>query len=103
MREIGALAPFGHANRRPTVRLCDVQLVDAPRPLGSQGRHLAVRLRKLGAGSAAPTLRAVWWGAGELTSELAAGQRLEVAIEPKLNYFNGRTTVEGEVRDVMIV
>ena len=55
-------------------------------------------------GEAGPrrSLRAVWWKAGGLVEQIAAGMRMDVAIEPKINAWQGRVNVEGEIRDVVV-
>ena len=70
--------------------------------MGSIGKPLALRLRQEHAG-ARNLMRAVWWSAGERAADLAAGMRLDVAIEPKLNTWNGRVSVEAQVRDLRIL
>lgn len=94
------LSPFGRSNRRPTVLVRSVRVESAARPLGANGKHLAVRLRDE---SDRRVVRAVWWNQGELVDQLVTGRRLDVAIEPKVNDWQGRTSVEAEIRDVRIV
>lgn len=101
VRRIAALSPFGQANRRPTVRIRGATLTEAPRQIGAHGRHLAVRFRQEDGGQRR-VMRGVWWGAGSLAGDLAAGMRLDAVIQPKLNEFNGRISVEAEIRDVMV-
>ena len=101
VKRIGELSPFGRANPRPTVRLQGTTLDEPPRQIGSYGKHLALRLRQ-DSPAGRRWLRLVWWNAGSLASDLAAGMRLDAVIEPKLNEFNGKVTVEGVVRDVRI-
>ena len=97
-----SLSPFGRGNRAPTLLVRDVTLAEAPKQMGSNGKHLALRLRQEHAG-ARNLMRAVWWSAGERAADLAAGMRLDVAIEPKLNTWNGRVSVEAQVRDLRIL
>ncbi len=101
VRQIRALAPFGRDNPRPTLRLPDATLADSPRPVGAQGRHLIMNLRS---GEPAPHrwLRSVWFNAGALAATLAPGMQLEALIEPKINTYKGRTSVEAELRDVKL-
>jgi single-stranded-DNA-specific exonuclease len=101
VRRIIALSPFGRANHRPTVRIRGATLFEAPRQIGAHGRHLSLRFRQ-DEGERRRVIRCVWWGAGSLASDLAAGMRLDAAIEPKLNEFNGRVSVEAQIRDVMV-
>ncbi len=101
VRRLHALSPFGRGNRAPTLRVRNIVVAEPPRQIGSQGKHLSLRLREDGPASRR-WLRAVWWNAGERAADLAAGMRLDVVIEPKLNAWNGRVNVEAELRDVCI-
>ena len=58
------MEPFGECNEEPVFGLRGVTFSDV-RPLGSDGRHLAVQLRGSG-------LRAVWWAHGSRVEELRA-------------------------------
>ena len=58
------LEPFGEGNEDPVFGLKGVSFSDV-RPLGADGRHLALQLRSAG-------LRAVWWGRGDLVEPLRA-------------------------------
>jgi len=58
------MEPFGECNEEPVFGLKGVSFSDV-RPLGSDGRHLAVQLRGSG-------LRAVWWAHGSRVEELRA-------------------------------
>jgi len=101
VRRIAALAPFGRGNRRPTMRVSGAVLAEAPRQMGAQGRHLSLRLRQ-DVNGRRQMIRTVWWRQGERASSIAPGMRLDVAVEPKVNTWNGRTTVEAELRDVRV-
>ena len=66
--EIQQLEPFGEGNREPVFGLRSVYFSDV-KPLGADGRHLSVTLRKSG-------LRAIQWNRGDLVEQLrAAGAR----------------------------
>ena len=58
------MEPFGECNEEPVFGLKGVSFSDV-RPLGSDGRHLAVQLRGSG-------LRAVWWAHGDRVEALRA-------------------------------
>ena len=45
----------------------------------------------------------VWFGAGSLAADLSAGMAIDAVIEPKINTWQGRTSVEGIVSDVRVV
>lgn len=100
-KRIAALSPFGRANPKPAIRVQQTTIAEAPKQIGSNGKHLSLRLRQDDSKSRS-TLRAVWWNAGNLASDLAAGMHIDVVIEPKINVWNGRTSVEGELKDVRL-
>ena len=84
------LAPFGCGNARPLLCASGVTLAGPPQPLGSSGRHLAVRLAQHDI-----TLRAVAFGRDDWAEPLAAVQGpLDVAFRPTVNRFRGRRNVE---------
>ncbi len=95
------LAPFGRKNRQPTIRVRDLVVEDSPKQIGQYGRHLTVRLRS-DEERERRSIRTVWWSGGRLAGELAPGMRVDVALEPKINEFNGRRSVEAVIKDVMI-
>jgi single-stranded-DNA-specific exonuclease len=101
VKGLKSLSPFGRANRRPMLRVSDLRLTEAPKQIGSNGRHLSLQLRQEVDGRRT-FIRGVWWNAGGHAADLAAGMSLDAAIEPKLNEWNGRVSVEGEVADIRI-
>jgi len=90
VNQIERLAPFGQGNARPLLSTEGVTLAEPPRPIGAEGRHLALRLSQHGV-----TLRAVAFGGGEWADELAALDRpIDAAFRPVINTFRGRRNVE---------
>lgn len=88
--QIEQLGPFGQANLRPLLCTSGVSLAEPPRPIGSGGHHLALKLTQHNV-----TLRAVAFGGGEWAEEIAtAGRPLDVAFRPVINTFRGRRNVE---------
>jgi len=100
--DVRRLSPFGRGNPKPLVRLRNVVVAGPPRQMGGQGRHLSVLISQHHAGQRRQ-IRTVWWSHGWFAGDLAKGQPLDVVIEPKLNTWNGRTTVEGVIRDVRLL
>jgi single-stranded-DNA-specific exonuclease len=107
IQSLNELSPFGRGNRTPMLLVEGVTLTEPPRQIGGGGKHLSMRVRQdLGGreGSAGGRwIRAVWWSAGHRAADLAAGMRLDIAIEPKLNEWQGRVSVEAELKDLRIV
>lgn len=104
VQKLHTLAPFGRGNRAPTIRLTGVTVQEPPKQMGAEGKHLQMRLRQDssdGAG-AGGRMRAVWWRGAEHAGNIASGMRLDLAIEPKINEWNGVRSVEAELRDVHI-
>jgi len=95
LRQIERLAPFGQGNARPLFCTTSVRLAEPPRPIGSSGRHLSLRLVQQGI-----ALRAVAFGGAEWAAELAAlTEPIDVAFRPAINEFRGRENVELHLTD----
>jgi len=101
VQRLNDLAPFGRSNPRPSLRVTGLVLDDAPKQIGAQGKHLMLRFRSEVNGMRR-VMRAVWWNRGLLGNDLARGMHLDAVVEPKINHYNGNTTVEAEVRDVRV-
>ena len=99
---LAQLRPFGRANRAPTLRVAHATIADAPRTIGAHGKHLSFRIRQDDPAGRRRILRCVWWNAGDHADRLAAGMPLDLAVEPKLNTWQGRTSVELDVRDLRL-
>jgi len=90
VEQIEQLAPFGQGNARPLLCTHGVTLAEAPKAIGSDGRHLAVRLKQHDV-----VLRAFAFGGAEWAEDLASGQGpLDIAFRPVINAFRGRRSVE---------
>jgi single-stranded-DNA-specific exonuclease len=98
VRRIAALSPFGRSNPKPRIRVCCAEISTPPRQIGANGKHLDVMLKQQG-DAALSRLRGVWWNAGKRAVDLAAGMSVDLIVEPKLNSWNGRTSVEVEILD----
>lgn len=96
--DLQRLGPFGHGNRRPILYCRDVTLAAPPRRVGRSGDHLQLFIRQ---GTA--TMKCIAFNAGSWFDRLQTGARLDLAVEPVLNEFNGRTNVELEVKDMRMV
>ncbi len=93
--DIERLAPFGHANPRPTLCASNVVLSEPPKRIGGGERHLSLRLSQHGV-----QLRAVAFGGGEWATDLGeVGGPIAVAFRPFVNHFRGRKSVELQVCD----
>lgn len=102
VKQVTSLGPFGRGNRKPALRVSNVTVADQPKQMGAQGNHLSMRVRQ-DDGDRRSVMRAVWWNAGMFANDLAPGMRLDIAIEPKINEWNGRVSVEAELKDVCVL
>lgn len=112
------LAPFGRDNPEPHVRLDGLRLAEAPRAMGSTGKHLSFTVRAdqsettggRGSGGGGGRLRLVAWNWADRLhahpqspmSRLIAGVPVSVVMTPRINSWNGRRSVEGELIDFAI-
>lgn len=95
--QLERLAPFGRDNPRPVIALRGLRLSRDAEPLGRRGAHLSMF-----AGDGAGALRFVGWNWGERRGSLRAGSRVDLAIEPKLNEWRGRVSVEPSIVDAIV-
>lgn len=90
------LGPFGQGNPTPVLLLRDVRLATPPKVMGQHGAHLALTIGDRAQGS----MRLVGWRQGDLAAQMRAGLHLDIAMTPKFNTWQGRTSVEGDIRDM---
>jgi single-stranded-DNA-specific exonuclease len=93
--DMGRLGPFGQGNRRPILCCRGVTVAGPPRRVGKSGDHLQLLVRQ-----GETTLKCIAFGYAPLDAKLAPGTTIDLAVEPSINEFNGRSNVELEVRDV---
>ncbi|NLX23852.1 MAG: single-stranded-DNA-specific exonuclease RecJ [Phycisphaerae bacterium] len=96
VHDLARLRPFGCGNPKPKFASAWLDLDGEPRLVGSAGTHLAFSLR-----DGQTRRRAIAFGQKERFEPLLEHRRCRVAFEPKLNTFNGHTSVELCVVDMM--
>jgi single-stranded-DNA-specific exonuclease len=95
VNDLQRLGPFGHGNRRPLLCLRSVSLAGPPRRVGKSGDHLQFHVRQ-----GQTWMKCIAFGQGDWTDRLSTGMALDLAAEPQLNDFNGRVSVELQVKDL---
>jgi single-stranded-DNA-specific exonuclease len=93
--DLARLGPFGQGNRRPLLCLRGVTVAAPPRRVGKSGDHLRLVVRQ-----GETSLKCIAFGYAPLDAKLAPGTTIDLAVEPSINEFNGRSSVELQVRDV---
>lgn len=96
------LAPFGRGNPHVGVRLRGVRMNGAPKRFGSHSKHMSLELVDDG-GGLKRGVRAVGWGWAEHAERIPAGCRLDAIVRPTISTWNGRSRVETELQDVMLL
>jgi single-stranded-DNA-specific exonuclease len=96
--DLKRLGPFGHGNRKPLLCCKGVTLASPPRRVGKTGDHLQLFVRQGGT-----AMKCIAFGLGEMFDKLKQGMMIDLAVEPQINEFNGRTNVELEVKDLQFV
>jgi len=97
-RQVETLAPFGMGNPTPIFAATDVTLHHFSRR-GQDGAHLSLSLRMQPGGR---TISAIWFRHGHLADQLTQGQQLDIAFTTELNCWQGLTTPQLVVKDVMV-
>jgi len=89
VQSLRAIEPTGYGNPAPVFRA--QPHVESERAIGANGAHLSLMLSNCGA-----QRRGVFFGAGHLHGAL--GDAIDMLYTPKINVFNGRTSVETELK-----
>jgi len=97
IRDLDRLGPFGQGNRKPLLCCRGVELAGTPRVVGKDGQHLQLYLRQNGV-----NMKAIAWRCADLLDRLKPGVKIDLAIEPTINEWNGMRTVEVEVKDLQL-
>ncbi len=93
---LAQLEPYGAGNPQPLFLAGGLQVVGEPRLIGTGERHLTFRVRQEGS-----ELRVIAFGMADRAEELmSAGGRCCLAFTPRINEWQGRRTVELELRDL---
>ncbi len=95
VEHLGRLGPHGQGNQPPVVVVRGCKVVTPPKRMGRLGRTAGMIL-----GQDQTTVRAVGFGMGDLADLLVGINTVDVAAQPYLNTFAGRTTIELRLKDV---
>jgi single-stranded-DNA-specific exonuclease len=93
------LAPFGNENEEPVFATYNAELTYARR-VGKDGSHLQMRFRLP---EHHAEFKAIWFRQGDLVDELTVGNRVHIAYTPSINEFNGKISVDLQMKDIQIL
>jgi single-stranded-DNA-specific exonuclease len=95
VQDLKRLGPFGHGNRKPLLCCKGLTLAAEPRRVGKTGDHLQLMVRQ---GNA--SMKCIAFNHADLFDQLRPGATIDLAVEPTINEYMGRVSVELEVKDV---
>jgi len=104
IKAVNQLAPFGAGN--PSVKFVAkrLKLVGTPRTMGKRGEHLSMQVADSGIDSPefvkGGIIRAIAFSKASWEKKLIDCKSFDLVFQPKLNTFNGNTTVEMLAIDV---
>lgn len=94
IREIQQMAPFGHCNPGPVLACRGVNLVSF-REIGKNGGHLKLMLR-----DKETFMDGIAFKMASCAGEIASASEVDVAFFPSVNVWNGRRSIQLEVKDI---
>lgn len=97
VHDLKRLGPFGHGNRKPILCCKGLTLAGPPRRVGKTGDHLQLFVKQ-----GRSQMKCIAFGYGEMFDKLHDGMMLDLAVEPQINEYNGRVSVELTVKDVQL-
>ncbi len=94
VKQLALLEPCGYANPQPVFASLGLEVVSA-RPVGAEGKHLKLQVR-------APRSPAIWDAIAFRMGEWFSGlpRRVDLAYAIEINEFNGRSTLQLNVKDI---
>ncbi len=82
---IKKLEPTGQDNPSPIFGIKDISLI-SKKTMGKENNHISFKGKKDGV-----ELNCIWWRHSEIP--VAAGEKFDLAFEPKINVFNNETSI----------
>ncbi len=95
VKDLKRLGPFGHGNRKPLLCCRGLTIAGPPRRVGKTGDHLQLYVKQ-----AQASMKCIAFNYGNMIDQLRTGTVIDLAVEPQINEYMGRTSVELEVKDL---
>jgi single-stranded-DNA-specific exonuclease len=96
LQQLAALAPHGAGNPSP-VFVCEELAVTGVRPVGQEGRHLKLRVRRERVNG-----DVIGWDLGGLAARLDGDATIDLAFVPEFNEWQGQRTIQLKAHDVRV-
>jgi single-stranded-DNA-specific exonuclease len=97
IEKINKLSPFGFGNKMPIFASDEVEIVGL-KSIGKDGQHLKLTLLSVIARGDVKTFEALIWNYDK-SHPFEIGENIKIAYTPKINSFNGNTSIQLEVKD----
>ncbi|ABO49270.1 exonuclease RecJ [Desulforamulus reducens MI-1] len=94
VQELNQLSPLGHCNPGPILGCCQATVINC-REVGKNGGHLKMRVRE-----DHTVLDGIGFNLASYSEMLAANDTVDMAFIPSINVWNGRTSVQLEVKEL---
>lgn len=95
INQLAMLDPSGQGNRKPLFATKAVRLIAPPRKVGQKGDHLQLSIKD-NTGS----VRCIAFNMGKLEKKLLETEHFSIAYQPKMNHYNGNSTVQLVIEDI---
>jgi single-stranded-DNA-specific exonuclease len=93
--QLERLGPFGTGNPKPRLYCQAVEVAGAPRRVGKNGNHVQIQVKQNGT-----FMRCIAFNHGDWCDQLKSGMKIDLAVEPGINEYNGYRNVELEITDM---
>lgn len=97
IKKLMLLEPAGIGNPQPVFLTKEVEVVGA-RIIGKDGRHLKLKLKQ-----DEHILDSVYFGGGEIYSNLEPGRKINVIYNLEENFWNGNSSLQLLIRDISLL
>lgn len=94
VQELNQLSPLGHCNPGPMLGCCQATVVNC-REVGKNGGHLKMRVREK-----QTIFDGIGFNLASYSEMLAANDTVDMAFVPSINVWNGRSSVQLEVKEL---
>ena len=95
VKELSLLEPTGQGNPKPLFATHGVRWMAPPRRVGAKGDHLQIAITDNTA-----SVRCIGFGMGRLEKKLLESDGFNVAYEPRINTYNGNSSVQFVLADI---
>jgi single-stranded-DNA-specific exonuclease len=96
LSQIDKLRPFGERNPLPVFVSTNLKLARPANKVGRDATHLSFIIRQ-----GNTTFKAIAFGRGEDCDALNSASDFSLAYTPRMNFFNGRSNLELDVKDIL--